>query len=250
MIVYGVRPVVEALRARRVLSLRVARRRDPAMAALLAEAASAGIVGSDVGAEALDRETGGAAHQGVVATVAVASDVTLEAMVSRRTPALVVVLDGIEDPQNFGAILRVADAAGVNGVVRQTRHAAPLSSATAKASAGAIAHVPIASVVNVARALEELKALGLWVVGLAGDGDRSHTEIDWSMPSVLVLGSEGSGLRRLVRERCDWLARIPMHGAVDSLNVSTAAAVALFEAERQRAGGQGVGGGRGGGHRR
>jgi 23S rRNA (guanosine2251-2'-O)-methyltransferase len=145
-----------------------------------------------------------------------------------------VVLDGVEDPQNVGAILRTIDAAGGDGLIRQSRRAAPLAGAAAKASAGAVAHVRVADVVNIARALEELKEQGVWTVGLAGDADKRLDQIDLTVPTALVLGSESSGLRRLVRERCDWLASIPMRGHVQSLNVSVAAGIALFEAVRQR----------------
>ena len=152
---------------------------------------------------------------------------------------LIVVLDQIEDPHNVGAILRTVDAAGAHGVIRQSRHAAPLNGAAAKASAGAVAHIRIVDVVNIARALEELKAAGIWTVGLAGDGGKRYDEIDLTLPTAIVLGAEGSGLRRLVRERCDWVASIPMQGHVGSLNVSVAAGIALFEALRQRRRGRG-----------
>jgi 23S rRNA (guanosine2251-2'-O)-methyltransferase len=183
----------------------------------------------------LDRESGGSAHQGVIADVKARETYELDDLVrDAAPPALLVVLDGIEDPQNFGAILRTADAAGAHGVIRQTRHSAPLGAATTKASAGALAHVKIVDVVNIARALEELKEAGIWTVGLAGDAPRRYDQIDLTLPTALVLGAEGTGLRRLVRERCDILMAIPMRGHVESLNVSVAAGVALFEAVRQR----------------
>src|ERR1043165_3291460 len=125
-------------------------------------------------------------------------------------------------------------AAGASGVVRQSRHAARLDGAAAKASAGAISHVKIAEVVNVARALESLKAVGVWTVGLGSDAQKLYDELDLTVPTAIVVGAEGTGLRRLVRERCDWLAAIPMHGHVQSLNVSVATGIALFEALRQR----------------
>jgi 23S rRNA (guanosine2251-2'-O)-methyltransferase len=149
------------------------------------------------------------------------------------------VLDGVEDPHNVGAILRTCDAAGVTGVIRQTRHSAALDGVVGKASAGALAHARIATVVNIARAIEELKEAHVWTIGLAGDADESYTDVDWTAPSAIVLGAEGTGLRRLVRERCDRLVRLPMLGAVTSLNVSVAAGVVLYEAVRQRAGRQG-----------
>ena len=144
------------------------------------------------------------------------------------------VLDGIEDPHNLGAILRTADAAGADGVVVQDRRSAARSGVAAKASAGALAHVRLAEVVNIARALEELKELGVWTVGLAGDAPNTYDGLDLKGPTALVFGAEGAGLRRLVRDRCDFLAAIPMAGRVGSLNVSVAAGVALFEAVRQR----------------
>src|SRR5205085_2292543 len=147
---------------------------------------------------------------------------------------LLVVLDGIEDPHNVGAILRTVDAAGADGVVRQSRHAAALGAGAAKASAGAVAHVRVADVVNIARALEELKEAGVWTVGLAGDAKKRYDQIDYTLPTALVVGAEGTGLRRLVKERCDWLVSIPMKGHVQSLNVSVATGVVLFEAVRQR----------------
>ena len=143
-------------------------------------------------------------------------------------------LDGIEDPHNIGAVLRSVDAAGAHGVVRQARHAAPLDGVAMKASAGAAATVRVATVVNIARAVEELKEAGVWTVGLAGDAAERYDAVDLTVPTAIVLGAEGSGLRRLVRERCDRLVSIPMRGAVSSLNVSVAAGVTLFEAIRQR----------------
>src|SRR4029450_5436817 len=135
---------------------------------------------------------------------------------------------------NVGAILRTVDAAGADGGVRQTRHAAPLGGAAGKASAGAGADGKIADVVNIARALEDLKACGVWTVGLAGDVQKGYDEIDLTLPTAVVVGAEGTGLRRLVRERCDWVASIPMRGHVQSLNVSVATGIVLFEAVRQR----------------
>jgi 23S rRNA (guanosine2251-2'-O)-methyltransferase len=154
--------------------------------------------------------------------------------VSGAEAPLIVVLDGVEDPHNVGAILRTVDAAGASGLVRQSRHAAPLDGAAAKASAGAVSHVKVADVVNIARALEELKAAGVWTVGLVGDAGKRLDQLDLTLPTALVVGAEGVGLRRLVRERCDWTASIPMRGHVQSLNVSVAAGIALFEAVRQR----------------
>jgi 23S rRNA (guanosine2251-2'-O)-methyltransferase len=151
-----------------------------------------------------------------------------------RDVPLILVLDGIEDPHNLGAILRSADATGVDGVVVQARRSAARSGIAAKASSGAVAHVKIAEVVNIARAVEELKDLGVWTVGLAGEAPTPYDTVDLTAPTAFVLGAEGPGLRRLVRDRCDVLASIPMQGHVGSVNVSVAAGVVLFEAVRQR----------------
>jgi 23S rRNA (guanosine2251-2'-O)-methyltransferase len=235
MLIYGINPVLEALRAKRVGELRVSARASGRLDEVIALAARSGAVVRRVPDVELDRAARGGVHQGVIADVREAASVSVEDLVAKAAgPALIVVLDGIEDPHNLGAILRTADAAGAHGVVRQSRHAAPLGGATAKASAGAVAHVRIAEVVNIARALEHLKAAGVWTVGLAGDAPQTYDAVDYSLPTALVVGAEGTGLRRLVRERCDWLVSIPMHGHVQSLNVSVAAGVALFEALRQR----------------
>jgi 23S rRNA (guanosine2251-2'-O)-methyltransferase len=236
VIIYGINPVLEALRAGRVTSIRVSDRAGDRMRELVDLAARRGIAVQRVPGEVLSRLARGGVHQGVVADVdQTATDYGIADLVSGAAGVpLIVVLDGIEDPQNLGAILRTVDAAGADGVVVQTRHSAPLGATVAKASAGALAHVRIAEVINIARAIEELKEAGLWTVGLAGEATTSYDSLDLTMPSAIVLGAEGSGLRRLVRERCDHLASIPMQGNVASLNVSVAAGVVLFEAVRQR----------------
>lgn len=236
MLIYGINPVMEALRSGRVRRLRVGERGDRRIEQAIAIAKEHGVPVERTDADALARAARGGAHQGIVAELEPARDYSVEEIVAAAAPAppLVIVLDGIEDPQNVGAILRTADAAGVHGVVRQARHAAALDGAVARASAGALAHVRVATVVNIARAIEELKAAGVWTVGLAGEAPDRYDVVDWTLPSAVVLGAEGTGLRRLVRERCDRLVAIPMSGAVQSLNVSAAAAVVLFEAGRQR----------------
>jgi 23S rRNA (guanosine2251-2'-O)-methyltransferase len=192
-----------------------------------------------VDAAALDALARGAVHQGVVAEVRTPREHSVQDLVrAGEGRPLLVVLDGIEDPHNVGAIVRSVDASGAHGVVRQTRRSAALDSAAVKASAGALMHVPVADVVNIARAIEELKELGVWTVGLAADAPQSYDAVDLTLPTAIVLGAEGTGLRRLVRERCDLVVSIPMKGHVDSLNVSVAAGVMLFEAMRQRRGGR------------
>lgn len=237
MLIYGLNPVFEALRAGRLKELRVLDRASGRVADLVAAAEADGIVVRRVKPADLDRAARGGVHQGVVAELAEAERLDVADLLRDTNGApLLVVLDGIEDPHNVGAILRTVDAAGAHGVIRQSRHAAPLGGVAAKASAGAVSHVQIAEVVNIARALEELKASGVWTVGLAGDAPKRYDQIDLSLPTAFVLGAEGAGLRRLVRERCDWLVSIPLFGRVQSLNVSVAAGVALFEAVRQRRG--------------
>ena len=235
MLIYGINPVLEALRAGRVTAIRVSPRADDRVSAALRRAEEQGVPVRRVQAADLDRETRGAAHQGVVADVRSGGTLSVEDLLIQAagTP-LVVVLDGIEDPHNFGAILRTVDAAGAHGVVRQSRRAAALGGAAAKASAGAVSHVKIAEVVNIARAVETLKNAGVWTVGLAGDGPARYDQIDYTLPTALVVGGEAAGLRRLVRDRCDWVVSIPMRGRVQSLNVSVATGIVLFEAVRQR----------------
>lgn len=235
VIIYGINPVLEALRAGRVTELFVGDKGGDRLRELVALASQRGVTVSRTPVDALTRRARGGVHQGVVAAVADPVDYTVAELVHGAGGVpLIVVLDGIEDPHNLGAVLRSADAAGVDGVIMQTRRAAALGGAAAKASAGAVAHVRIAEVVNIARAVEELKDLDVWTVGLAGEGATAYDAIDFRVPTAIVLGAEGTGLRRLVRERCDFLAAIPMRGQVSSLNVSVAAGIVLFEAVRQR----------------
>ena len=240
MLIYGINPVLEALRAGRVRRVRVGARDDARMAEVLALARKQGVRVERVDVQALERDARGGVHQGVVADLEPPRDYSVEELIAAAAPQapLIVVLDGIEDPHNIGAVLRSVDAAGCHGVIRQARHAAPLDGVAMKASAGAAAIVRIATVVNIARAVEELKEAGVWTVGLAGDASEPYHAVDFTLPTALVLGAEGTGLRRLVRERCDRLVSIPMAGAVSSLNVSVAAGVTLFEAVRQRQAGR------------
>jgi 23S rRNA (guanosine2251-2'-O)-methyltransferase len=235
VIIYGINPVMEALRAGRVRELRVGDKGGDRIRELVDVARQHGVAVRRVPLDVIARQARGGVHQGVVAEIDEATAYGIGDLVARaRGAALLVVLDGIEDPHNLGAIVRTADAAGVDGVVVQTRRSAALDGAAAKASAGAVAHVKIAEVVNIARAIDELKEAGIWTVGLAGEGTTTYDAVDYTVPTAIVLGAEGTGLRRLVRERCDFLVAIPMQGRVNSLNVSVAAGIALFEAVRQR----------------
>lgn len=234
MIIYGINPVLEALRAGRVRRLQISVADASRHAELLLLAGQRGVPVERVDRDELNRASRRGVHQGVVAHVEAPRDYDPSDLIALAERPLLVVLDGVEDPQNFGAILRSVDAAGAHGVVQQTRHAAALGGAAAKAAAGAASFVKIARVVNVARALDELKKAGIWTVGLAAEASQPYDAIDFTLPTAIVLGAEGAGLRRLVQERCDWLCAIPMHGHVASLNVSVAAGVVLFEAARQR----------------
>jgi 23S rRNA (guanosine2251-2'-O)-methyltransferase len=241
-VLYGVHPVEEALKAgrRRFDHVLVAReRQDDRLERLVALCRQAGV---RVRQEARDQLTLLAqtpAHQGVVAMVRpqefLAIEDLFEPPAGESTAArLILALDGVEDPQNLGALLRVADGAGVDGVVLTERRSAPLSPVAVKASAGAAEHLRIARVVNLVRALEELKKHNLWIIGLDERGQTDYDRFDLTGDCVIVLGREGAGLHDLVRRTCDHLLRIPMAGGVSSLNVSAAGAVVLYEAFRQR----------------
>lgn len=236
MIIYGINPVLEALRGGRVRRVRVGPRGDKRVDEALALARSKGVTVERVDAAAIERAARGGVHQGILAEIDAPRDHSVRELVEAAAPGapLIVVLDGIEDPHNVGAIVRTADGAGAHGIVRQARHAAALDGIAAKASAGAVAHVRIATEVNIARAIEELKELGVWTVGLAGGAPEAYDAVDFTLPTTVVLGAEGAGLRRLVGERCDRLVSIPMYGSIESLNVSVAAGIVLFEAARQR----------------
>src|SRR5580765_8396483 len=187
----------------------------------------------------LDRIAGTRDHQGVVAIAAARAASTLDDILAHANkekgkPGLIVLLDGVEDPHNLGAIIRTSLAAGAHGVVIPERRAAGLTDTVARASAGALAHLPVAKVTNLVRAMEELKDAGYWLVGLDEAGQKSYTEVDYTSPTGIVMGSEGKGLHELTRKRCDFVVSLPTTGPVKSLNVSVATGVVLFEALRQR----------------
>lgn len=184
----------------------------------------------------LDRLAGGREHQGVIALAGARRAQTLEDLIeaAKDRKGLLVLLDGVEDPHNLGAVIRTALAAGADGVVVPERRAAGLTETVARAAAGALEHLPVARVVNLARAMEELKEAGYWLAGLDERADKRYTEADFTGPVGIVLGGEGKGLHELTRKRCDFLVSIPTMGPVRSLNVSVAAGVVLFEAVRQR----------------
>lgn len=178
------------------------------------------------------------AHQGVIAYAAAKDYVDLDDLLAlsrkRGEPPLYCILDGIEDPHNLGAILRTADASGIHGVVIRSRRAVGLTAAVAKASAGAVEYVPVARVANIAQTIEMLKKNNVWVVGIDLGGEADYTQMDFTVPSAIVIGAEGKGVSDLVRKRCDRIASIPMKGRISSLNASVAAALVMYEAFRQR----------------
>jgi len=187
----------------------------------------------------LDRLANTRDHQGVVAIAAARAPVTLEDIVthanqSKSQRGLIVLLDGVEDPQNLGAIIRTALASGAHGVVIPERRAAGLTDTVARASAGALAHLPVAKVTNLSRAMEDLKQAGYWLVGLDEAAAKSYTDVDYTSPTGIVMGGEGGGLHELTRKHCDFVVSLPTSGPVKSLNVSVATGVVLFEALRQR----------------
>jgi 23S rRNA (guanosine2251-2'-O)-methyltransferase len=182
--------------------------------------------------ESLDRASNGAPHQGVIAFGAVQPYRELDEVIEGAK--LLVILDGVEDPHNLGAIIRTAHAAGAGAVVIPERRSAPLTETVAKAAAGAVEHLPVARVANVSQALEKLKREGFWIYGLDERGTAIYDRVEYNTPTAIVLGGEGKGLHQIVQKHCDLLVRIPMAGAVSSLNVSVAAGVVLFEWRRRR----------------
>jgi 23S rRNA (guanosine2251-2'-O)-methyltransferase len=239
-VLFGLHAVEEALRAgrRRFDHVLVARERhDERLESIVRACREAGVRVRTEPREQLTQTAKTTAHQGVVALVRPQEFLALEDLFApdrEGRARLLLALDGVEDPQNLGALLRVADGAGVDGVLLTERRSAPLSAVAVKASAGAAEHLRIARVVNLVRALEELKQQNLWVIGLDERGEMDYDRFDLTGDCVLVLGREGAGLHDLVRRTCDHLLRIPMAGGVSSLNVSAAGAVVLYEAARQR----------------
>lgn len=236
--IYGVLPVLEALRAsnrhiERIIisdSARHERLRD-----VIDAARSANIPVRREPRAALDRLSNHANHQGVMAVVAAAKYAEADTILESITPdTLLILLDGVEDTHNLGAIIRTAECAGATAIIVPERRAAHLTEVVAKASAGAIEHMKVARVTNLASFVEQLKRRNVWVVGLDAKGQMNYDRYDYTGATALVFGSEGAGLHRLVRERCDTIVSIPMRGKITSLNVSVAVGVVLFEAMRQR----------------
>jgi 23S rRNA (guanosine2251-2'-O)-methyltransferase len=238
----GIHAVKEALEAQRPIDrIAIAKgRQDTRVEEIVQLARKQGVPVRFEDRGQLDRLANSKDHQGVVALAAARAAATFEDILALANVSghgklgLIVLLDGVEDPHNLGAIVRTALAAGAHGVVIPERRAAGLTDTVARASAGALAHLPVAKVTNLVRTMEELKEAGYWLVGLDEQGDKNYTEVDYTSPVGIVLGGEGQGLHELTRKRCDFVVSLPTSGPVKSLNVSVAAGVVLFEALRQR----------------
>lgn len=238
-VVVGRNPVLELLKSGRdVEKLYIQKgEREGSITKIFAEAKKRGIVISEVDKKRLDELSFGNAHQGVAAIASAVEYKTIAEIVAaaneKNEKPLIVVCDGVEDPHNLGAIIRCADGAGAHGIVISKRHCPVIGQTVFKSSAGAASYVPIAKVANIASAIDELKELGVWTFAAEADGVH-YKNADFKGACAIVLGSEGDGVSRLVREKCDFTVSIPMRGQVNSLNVSTAAAVLLFEASEQQ----------------
>jgi 23S rRNA (guanosine2251-2'-O)-methyltransferase len=243
-IVYGLNAVIEALRAgkRQVESIAILESARPdRLKTLLDLARQRSVPVHRVPRLDIDRSVGDGRHQGVVARIAAARYAdpdelldSLQGRIGTPDPPLVLGLDAIEDPRNMGSILRTAECSGVHGVFIPERRATGLTDIVAKVAAGALEYVPVARVTNLVRLIEQLKERNIWVVGATADAKQSYVEWDWTLPAAIILGNEGRGLHRLVKETCDTLVHIPVAGQLESLNVSVAAGVLLYEARRQR----------------
>ena len=240
-LIYGVLPVLEALRAnaRKVEKIYFAEgAREKRLDEIFQLARENGVLMQKSARENLNRlvETG-TNHQGIVAVIAAAEYTDAEELfdeIIAKENSLTVIIDGVEDPRNLGAILRSVECAGADAVFIPERRAVGLTETVAKSAAGATEYVKIAKVGNLNRLIDELKSNNIWVVGTSGEAEEVYTDWDWTRKTALVLGSEGKGLHRLTAEKCDALVKIPMQGRIESLNVSVAAGVILFEAVRQR----------------
>ena len=239
-IIEGRNAVIEALRAGISIDkvFIVRGETDATLGHIASAAREKGIVVVDTDRRKLDNMSRTHAHQGVIAIAAVREYATVDDILgaarTRGEPPLVVVCDEISDPHNLGAIIRTAECAGAHGIIIPKRRSAGLTAVVGKTSAGAVAHLPVARVANLTALLKELKDDGLWIFGADAAGDRPLYEADLKGPAAIVIGSEGSGMSRLVAEQCDFKVSIPLRGQINSLNASAAAAVLLYEAVRQR----------------
>jgi 23S rRNA (guanosine2251-2'-O)-methyltransferase len=240
-IIEGKNPVIELLKSGHTINkilLADSVKPGDAVAEILRLAQTKGIPIERVPRHIIDKQSTTGANQGVIAYAAVKEYVTLDDLLAisaeKNEPPLYVILDGIEDPQNLGSILRTAYASGIHGVIIRERRAAGLTATVAKASAGAMWYIPVASVSSIAGAIETLKKNNVWVIGIDRSGEAEYTQMDFKSPAAIVIGSEGKGLSDLVTKRCDFIAHIPMRGEITSLNASVAAALVMYEAFKQR----------------
>ena len=239
-IIEGRNAVIEALRSgENIDKIYLAKgETDKTLGHIASRAREKGIVVVDADRRKLDAMSLTHAHQGVIAVAAVRAYATVEDILSiareKGEPPLIVVCDELSDPHNLGAVIRTAECAGAHGVIIPKRRSAGLTAVVAKTSAGAVSHVPVARVANLPALLKELKEAGVWVFGTAADGDTRLYDADLKGPAAIVIGSEGTGMGRLVAETCDFKVSIPMKGKLNSLNASAAAAILLYEAVRQR----------------
>lgn len=240
-LIWGRNPVVEALRAGKAVErLYVAEglRPNPVVDEITRRARALRVQTQHLDRRALDRLADGANHQGVVAEIEEFEYAELDDVLGRAQaagePPLLLLLDALQDPQNLGSLIRTAEAVGVHGVVLPRHRSVGVTAAVAKASAGAVEHLPVVRVTNLGQAIEDLKAKGVWVLGLDASGKQAYDEADYSAPTAIVVGAEGGGLHRLVAERCDLLVKLPMRGRVASLNAAAAGSIVLYHAFRSR----------------
>jgi 23S rRNA (guanosine2251-2'-O)-methyltransferase len=236
----GRNAVLEALRSQRPLDkiYLVRANRSKPLEEIRRLAREQGIAVQELGKRRLDQISVTQNHQGVIARAPVKAYVGIEEILAvaedKKQAPLLLILDGIEDPHNLGALIRSAEGAGAHGVVITKHRAAGLTAAVSRASAGAVEYMPVAQVTNLARCLDSLKEAGLWIVGTEPSGEHLYTEVDLVGPIGIVIGSEGQGIRRLVKEKCDFLVRLPLRGRISSLNASVAGSLLMYEADRQR----------------
>lgn len=239
--IWGRRPVLEALRSNAARSILIAteRKPSPVLSEIRRLAAERNVALRTVPPTEIERIAPGQNTQGVAAQATelrIANVNELLSLVEQRNePPFLLVLDQVQDPQNLGALLRTADAAGAQAVLVPERRSAHISGAVAKASAGAVSHIPVLEATNLVRALDSLREAGIWIAGLDGSASQSLFNVDFTVPIAVLVGSEASGLRRLTREHCDFLVRLPMLGSIESLNAAVAGSIAMYEVVRQRA---------------
>lgn len=242
-VIAGRNPVIELLRSGRSVSKVVIAQgvQEEGMAELMRLARERGIPVGYAARVVLDKETSSMNHQGVIAYAAARKELGFddlsEISKKKNEAPFYIILDGMEDPHNFGAIIRTAEAAGIHAVLIRARREVGLTPVVAKSSAGAIEYVPVVVVSNITQSIIELQKKGIWVTGIEAEGKVNFTEIDYKSPCAIVIGGEGNGISDLVKKHCDFLASIPMRGRISSLNASVAAAIVMYEAYRQRAGG-------------